>query len=294
MMRKFFNKKNGAALLGAILVTWSITSAFAHPLKPRPAENPLDRLDDPGLSTVVPTLVAPPATPLPSPTLILPLASPPAPTPNTGDPLYPFDNGFFVPVTPQPTLALPAEVVSQATPPALPTPSIVPQETPTPPGSENPSPQPLVPDRILIPAIGLDAPVVPSAYREIEIDGMLFQQWLAPKKFAAGWQSSSAPLGIPGNTILDGHHNVYGEVFGRLKDLLPGDLIHIFSGDTLIEYQVTNHMILLEKDQPLSVRLDNASWLQPTTDERLTLVTCWPPESNTHRVFVIARPLHTP
>jgi sortase A len=49
-------------------------------------------------------------------------------------------------------------------------------------------------------------------------------------------------------------------------------------------------MILPERDQPIEVRLANARYIQPTDDERLTLITCWPYESNTHRVVVIAFP----
>jgi sortase A len=53
---------------------------------------------------------------------------------------------------------------------------------------------------------------------------------------------------------------------------------------------VSERHILPEKGQPLSVRLKNAAWIQPTTDERLTLVTCWPYTSNTHRLIIVARP----
>jgi sortase A len=37
-------------------------------------------------------------------------------------------------------------------------------------------------------------------------------------------------------------------------------------------------------------RLENARWIGPFPDERLTLVTCWPYTNNTHRVIVIAKP----
>jgi len=38
------------------------------------------------------------------------------------------------------------------------------------------------------------------------------------------------------------------------------------------------------------VRQENARWIAPTDDERLTLVTCWPYTNNTHRVVVVAKP----
>jgi sortase (surface protein transpeptidase) len=49
-------------------------------------------------------------------------------------------------------------------------------------------------------------------------------------------------------------------------------------------------MILAEEGQEIGVRLENARWLQPSDDERLTLVTCWPQWSNTHRLIIVARP----
>ncbi len=50
-------------------------------------------------------------------------------------------------------------------------------------------------------------------------------------------------------------------------------------------------MILPERDQPLSVRLANAQWIEPSTDERLTLITCWPKDNNTHRLIIVAVPI---
>jgi len=49
-------------------------------------------------------------------------------------------------------------------------------------------------------------------------------------------------------------------------------------------------MILEERDAPVEQRLENARWLARSEDERLTLITCWPPESNTHRLIIVAIP----
>ena len=40
-----------------------------------------------------------------------------------------------------------------------------------------------------------------------------------------------------------------------------------------------------------AVRRANAQWIAPTDDERLTLVTCWPYISNTHRLIIVAKPV---
>ena len=167
---------------------------------------------------------------------------------------------------------------------------------PDPPARAGPRPtataMPLwIPDRIVIPAIELDAPVVPSALVEVASWGKLYQQWVAPNLFASGWHTTSAPLGVTGNTVLNGHHNIRGEVFGRLVDLVAGDLIWVHSGDQSFVYRIVLVTILPERWQPMEVRVANARWIQPSRDERLTLVTCWPSTSNTHRLVIVATPL---
>jgi sortase A len=144
--------------------------------------------------------------------------------------------------------------------------------------------------RIIIPAIALDAPVTKAKYRKILLQGDVFDQWVAPDQFAAGWIATSAFFGENGNTVLVGHHNEYGEVFGRLIDLNVGDTIVLFSAASSRAYKVTNKMILQELDVPVAQRIQNARWIGRSNDERLTLVTCWPKETNSHRLIIVASP----
>jgi sortase A len=148
-----------------------------------------------------------------------------------------------------------------------------------------------IPDRIIIPAIHLDAPVVQSDKTSVELRDQWFEQWTVPNEFAAGWQANSAPLGMAGNTVLGGHHNEYGKVFEHLVELNIGDLIYVYSGKVTFVYRVVDKLLLPERDVSLEIRKANAEWIAPTTDERLTLVTCWPKRSNTHRVIVVAEPV---
>jgi LPXTG-site transpeptidase (sortase) family protein len=90
---------------------------------------------------------------------------------------------------------------------------------------------------------------------------------------------------------MNGHHNIYGEVFRDLYRVQVGEEIEVTSGDKVFTYVVVYTGVLPERNQPLDVRLANAEWIQGTEDERLTLITCWPYESNTHRVVVVAVPL---
>ncbi len=150
------------------------------------------------------------------------------------------------------------------------------------------------PTRLIIPAIGLDAPVIPAEKEEVKTDGVVYEQWLAPDKYAVGWHSDSVGLGQIGNMVLNGHHNVHGEVFKDLDKLQAGDRISVYGEDSQrYGYIVTNIMILPERDVSVEERLQNARWILPSADQRLTLVTCWPYYSNTHRLIIVASPLET-
>lgn len=262
-----------------------------------------------------------PAPPLPdalTQVVILPVSEPPTPTAiavpsDTATPDdTPTDTLTPSPAEPSPT-ATPTEtqapapsatptLVPSATPAvtetalpltAMPIPTPLPAASPTPlPPSASPTPAPGgPPTRIRIAAIGLDAPVLPVGQHAITLDGELFSQWDVPPTRAAGWHQTSAPLGAPGNTVLNGHHNIHGEVFRSLSTLKPGDWIALDSVDRRFHYVVVQTMTLAEEGQPLDVRAENARWILPTADERVTLVTCWPSYANTHRLVVIALPL---
>jgi sortase A len=130
-----------------------------------------------------------------------------------------------------------------------------------------------------------------STYGAVELRDQWFEQWIVPDEFAAGWQGNSAPLGMTGNTVIGGHHNEYGKIFGHLVELEIGDTIYVYSGNVTFVYKVIEKQLLKEKDVSLDIRKANAEWISPTDDERLTLVTCWPKRSNTHRVIIVAEPV---
>jgi sortase A len=149
----------------------------------------------------------------------------------------------------------------------------------------------IVPERIQIPVIALEADVVPVDFVDYEFEGKRYQQWLAPENRAVGWHNTSVGLGVAGNTVMNGHHNIKGQVFRDLYRVQVGDQIDVYTEGELFSYVVVFTDILPERNQPLEVRLANAEWIEPTEDERITLITCWPYESNTHRVVVVAVPL---
>jgi sortase A len=150
------------------------------------------------------------------------------------------------------------------------------------------------PSELEIPSIGLVAPIIKAEPSQVKVGGEVFDQWKAPDKFAVGWHSTSAMLGKIGNTVLNGHHNINGKVFENLHKVVPGDEVIVYGGSLQYTYVVVNVMILPERNVDLATRQENARWILPSTDERLTLITCWPATSNTHRLIVVAQPITVP
>ena len=143
-----------------------------------------------------------------------------------------------------------------------------------------------------IPALSVDAPVIPVGLEERPGEGSRsYRQWTVPDAYAVGWHDSSAPPGQTGNTVLNGHNNVHGAVFGNLVDLTLGDQIILHEADQQFIYQVVHREFLPERGESLRTRLLNARWIAPSDDSRLTIVTCWPNSSNSHRLVVIAQPI---
>jgi sortase A len=154
---------------------------------------------------------------------------------------------------------------------------------------------PLVPNRpqrLVIPALGIDVDVSQVSLIPQEKNGQRFFQWQVPAGYKAGWHENSAPLGQPGNTVLNGHNNIHGELFRYLIDLPIGEKIILYDSDSAYTYEVTQQELLPENGQPISVRLLNARWIEPTQDERLTIVSCWPYATNSHRLVVVAKPVN--
>ena len=171
----------------------------------------------------------------------------------------------------------------------------MPTATHTPP-TPTPSPTPLIstpPKQIQIPSIELDAPVIPTEWEaETGSDGTPQVVWIVPDWKAVGWHYTSAPLGMPGNTVMNGHNTTRGEVFRDLYKTEIGDQILVIGeDDNTYEYRIKDIYILEEAGQPVDVRLENARYIQPTEDERLTLVTCHPYGSTRYRLIVIAKPV---
>jgi LPXTG-site transpeptidase (sortase) family protein len=146
------------------------------------------------------------------------------------------------------------------------------------------------PTRLVIPKINLDTPVVEVGWHVVEQNGKKFSEWDVADN-VAGWHHGSSFPGNLGNIVVSGHHNIKGEVFRYVVDLEEGDAVHLYVGNQVYPYVVVEKYILREKGMSNEVRSKNARWIAKTTDERVTLVTCWPYSNNTHRVIVVTKPL---
>jgi LPXTG-site transpeptidase (sortase) family protein len=153
----------------------------------------------------------------------------------------------------------------------------------------------VVPVRIFIPDIDLEAPIVPIGWIYMEVGDVTQPMWAVPNQRAAGWHETSAKIGVPGNTVLNGHNTSYGEVFRDLHKLEVGAPIMIEAEDGITyTYTVTEKLLLREGGQPIEVRIENAQYALPTADERLTLLTCHPYGSLAYRLVIIAHPVALP
>ncbi|HVF98223.1 MAG TPA: sortase [Chloroflexia bacterium] len=137
--------------------------------------------------------------------------------------------------------------------------------------------------RVAAPSIKLDTGV----YEVYGING----KWEVAD-YAAGHHYNSRNPGDGGNIVLSGHNNWRGEVFRDLDKLKPGDEIHVWTraGKEYV-YKVRKIDKLKEVGVSYAQRLKNAQVLNDTTQEQLTLISCWPYTTFTHRLVVTAGPV---
>src|SRR5438552_5969787 len=106
---------------------------------------------------------------------------------------------------------------------------------------------------------------------------------LIAKGYAVTHYADSSPIGS-GNAVLYGHDDIEGSVFGRLQDLKAGDEVDVTPPrGSPVGYRVPARSIVA----PTAVQI-----LQPTSDVRLTLFSCFPTWADPLRVFVSAIPPH--
>ena len=139
--------------------------------------------------------------------------------------------------------------------------------------------------RMMVPAIDLDKYVVEGV-------------GVSDLRTAIGRYRGSAHIGDLGNVALAGHRTTYGEPFGRIGELLPGDQISLVTaiGTAVYEVMDPNEYVATWASKVRSV--DGGHVIVGPSDEfvladvgdnRLTLTACHPRFSAEERLVVVAR-----
>lgn len=143
----------------------------------------------------------------------------------------------------------------------------------------------------------LPSRIVRVASPNIKLDTPVYEVYVKSNKwevaeYAAGHHYNSRNPGEGGNIVLNGHNNWKGEVFRYLENTKVGDLIQVWTqAGKEYDYRVTEIKKLKEAGMSMAQRLKNASVMDPTDHEQLTLITCWPYTTFTHRLIIIATPV---
>jgi Sortase domain len=139
------------------------------------------------------------------------------------------------------------------------------------------------PDRLRIPAIGVDTPL-----ENLTLNAA--GQLNVPADYAkAGWYSAGTAPGDVGPAVIAGHvDSKQGPaVFYKLRDLHPGDIINVSRGGTWLAFQVISTEKYVKTEVPTS------QVYRPTPLPELRLLTCagdfnWQHHSYTENLIVYA------
>lgn len=147
--------------------------------------------------------------------------------------------------------------------------------------------------RIVIPAIAVDRKVVEMGWTVQVQDGQEVAVWDVDK-YRVGHHKGTANPGQGGNIVLSGHSGGWQYPFNDIFYLKQGDLIQLTSNGTVYDYKVSDHILVDEVGQPLEKRLENAKYIEPTDEEMITMVACWPltgPDKFKQRIIIRAKPV---
>lgn len=135
------------------------------------------------------------------------------------------------------------------------------------------------PQKIVIPSIGIEAPIIfPESKNE----------YILQKSLEEGvvYWPDSASIDEKGAIILLGHSSAYpwyqgnyGSIFSLLNKLEKGDLIFLFSNKKKYTYGITDKQIEAPKNLTLKTQKEEST---------LYLVSCWPLNTDWKRIAVKA------
>jgi len=153
------------------------------------------------------------------------------------------------------------------------------------------TPADAAPTRISIPALGLWNTLTPVDEQAQMQDNTISLTWAVAD---SGWYVQSGWPGWGGNVVIAGHSPSQDpatwshSIFRQLAYLSPGNHIDVTAGNRTYTYVVSTVFAISAQGSQLPAA---AAWLARGKTERLTLITCWPPNTAAYRVVVIAQPV---
>jgi len=134
--------------------------------------------------------------------------------------------------------------------------------------------------QLVINKINTSAPIL------INVDGNNKDAYNKALENGVAHLKGSALPGRSGNVFIFGHSSYYEnqpgnykQVFAKLNDLAPGDIIEIQANSTRFVYKVLDKKII----EPNDVSVANQNY----NLKQLTLMTCWPVGSTAQRLVII-------
>jgi sortase A len=143
---------------------------------------------------------------------------------------------------------------------------------------------------LTIPSVNISSKIVPVSWEMIPKPGGGVKSEWQVADYAVGHHFGSANPGQVGNVVLSGHVDYKGQVFKDLHEVIKGDEVTVFTERGQYLYVVTEKVLVLEEGATEEQKMRNAAYMNPTPDQTLTMITCWPYGIDTHRLVVIAKP----
>jgi sortase (surface protein transpeptidase) len=180
----------------------------------------------------------------------------------------------------------------QIRPPAnIPAQATVPPAAQTKPMPALPNDQSKAPQKLAIPALGLELAITPMGWTVVDVNGQRTTKWVVPTD-TLGWAANSAGAGATGRVVLAGHQASGAALLAPLArgEITVGQELVLTDGDGMaFVYRVT------EVTEPIALAgataeevAKAAAYVAPSDKALLTLVTGWPDFTTTHRVFAVA------
>jgi sortase (surface protein transpeptidase) len=150
---------------------------------------------------------------------------------------------------------------------------------------------PNMPVALSIPSLDVEAAVTPMGWEPILQGEQVTTRWVIPLD-SLGWAVNSAGAGEEGNVVIAGHQALGAALLRPLAlgDVSVGQEILVeTSGGQTYAYRVREVSPPIKAIGATAAEdAQSAAYLAPAASAQLTLLTGWPSDVSTHRLFVVA------